>query len=197
MKKATSYLFLAKGFEEVEALATVDIMRRADMDVRTVSITSSLDVQGAHGVTVRADTTIDDCMPALADALWLILPGGMPGASNLVSSPKVCAALSAHNARGGRIAAICASPAVVLAPLGLLKGHKATCYPGFEAAMKGATLGDTPVVVDDNIVTANGPAAASMFGLTIVGRTLGEDAARQVAAGMLIIQTAHCSEYYF
>ena len=114
----TSYIFLATGFEEIEALTTVDIMRRAGMHVLTVSIEDTPQVAGAHGIPVVADTCISDI--DFSQAEWLILPGGMPGATNLAACAPLCDALKAHAAKGGKIAAICASPAVVLAPLGLL-----------------------------------------------------------------------------
>ena len=125
----SSYLFLAPGFEEVEALTPVDVMRRAGIDVKTVSVTASRDVEGAHGVTVKADMTFDEA--DFSDCDWLVLPGGMPGATNLYECKPLCSLLLKHNAEGGHIAAICASPAVVLGGLGLLDGKEATCYPGF------------------------------------------------------------------
>lgn len=182
-----SYLFLAEGFEEIEALATVDIMRRAGMDVATVSVSDSLAVAGAHGITVVADTTLAE-VGDFAEAEWLICPGGMPGATNLVGCHPLCAVLRAHAAAGGRLAAICASPAVVLAPLGLLNGKRATCYPGFEEACvaAGADMQSQAVVIDGNTITGNGPAAATPFALAIVRHSLGAAAAQQVASGMLL-----------
>lgn len=180
----TSFVFLADGFEEIEALATVDILRRAGMEVTTVSINSSLVATGAHGVKVTADALISEV--ALTSAEWLICPGGMPGASNLAACPTLTQALVAQNAKGGKIAAICASPSVVFGPLGLLEGKRAVCYPGMESGMAGAIVGSEPVAVDGNIVTGNGPAAASAFGLAIVKESLGEDKARQVAEAMLL-----------
>ncbi|MDE7377204.1 MAG: DJ-1/PfpI family protein [Muribaculaceae bacterium] len=181
-----SYLFLAEGFEEIEALATVDILRRAGMDVATVAVGPSLSVSGAHGVSVNADLAFDQA--DFSDAAWLICPGGMPGAANLVQFEPLCALLQAHAAAGGRLAAICASPAVVFAPLGLLNGKRATCYPGFEQACieAGADMQAQPVVVDGDTITGQGPAAAIPFALAIVRHTLGADAAQQVASGMLI-----------
>ena len=127
-----SYLFLAPGFEETEALATVDVMRRAGMEVLTVAINpeNSEKVCGAHGVVVVADLLPEDA--DFTDVEWLICPGGMPGAQNLADSRIVTEALRAHAAKGGKIAAICASPALVLAPLGILDGREATCYPGMQ-----------------------------------------------------------------
>ncbi|MDD6778836.1 MAG: DJ-1/PfpI family protein [Bacteroidales bacterium] len=183
----TSYVFLADGFEEIEALSVVDIMRRAEMKVVTVSITDRKLVCGAHGVPVETDTTFADVDFSAAE--WLILPGGMPGATNLAAKTELCDLLKAQNAKGGNIAAICASPAVVLAPLGILDGKTATCYPGFEKALSSSKLCEKPVAVDGNVITANGPAAAMAFGLAIVTKSKGEDASRNVAEGMLLYST--------
>ena len=130
-----SYVFLADGFEEVEALTPVDVLRRAGMPVKTVSITSSLLVTGAHGVTVTADLIFNSTL--FKDPAWLILPGGMPGASNLYDFDPLHGLLkNQFESKHGKIAAICASPAVVLGQMGLLKGREATCYPGFEDMMR-------------------------------------------------------------
>ena len=182
----TSFIFLADGFEEVEALTVVDVMRRAGMAIRTVSITENRRVVGAHGIPVEADMTFKEA--DFADAEWLICPGGMPGAENLHSFNALNDLLKVHHMHPGKIAAICAAPAVVLAPLGLLDGVDATCYPGFEEACRkhGAHMVDKRVVIADNIVTANGPSSALLFALTIVGQSTGEAHAREVAAGMLI-----------
>ena len=180
----TSFVFFADGFEEVEALTTVDIMRRAGMEVITVSINPSLEARGAHGVVVKADALLSNV--DLSDAEWLICPGGMPGASNLAACPTLTDALVAQHGKGGKIAAICASPSVIFGPLGLLDGKHAVCYPGMESGMTGAIVGTEPVAVDDNIVTGNGPAAAAAFALAIVEASKGEAVARQVAEGMLL-----------
>lgn len=179
-----NFLFLADGFEEIEALATTDILRRAGMDVTIVSINHNNIVTGAHGVPVIADITFKEADFSGSD--WLILPGGMPGASNLHDHSELNNLLKVHSTKG-RIAAICASPAVVLAATGLLEGKKATCYPGFETALvaAGAKHVDTRVVADGNIVTANGPASATPFALEIVRLTKGDQTAEEVASGML------------
>lgn len=181
-----SYIFLADGFEEVEALTPVDVLRRAGMPVKTVSITHSRQVTGAHGVMVTADLVYDPVI--FTDPGWLILPGGMPGATNLYDFAPLGGLLKRHKEHGGRIAAICASPAVVLGQLGLLKGEKATCYPGFEHLAEGARMIDSPVVVSHELVLGNGPANALVWSLAIVGKELGEDAARSVATGMLLYE---------
>lgn len=179
----TSFIFLADGFEEVEAMTSVDVMRRAGMPVVTVSINEGVAVTGAHGVTVMADSVFDD--NDYSDAEWLVLPGGMPGATNLAAHEGLADLLDAQDERGGWISAICASPAIVLAPMGLLQDRDAVCYPGMEADVEGVRWGDAPVAVSGNVVTGNGPAAAAAFALTMVAQSLGHDAADQVAAGML------------
>lgn len=181
---AESFLFLAEGFEEVEALTAVDVMRRGGISVKTVSITSALQVKGAHGVTVTADVLYDNTL--FSDVDWLVLPGGMPGAENLYDFAPLQGLLRNHAGRGGHIAAICAAPAVVLGQLGLLRGHKATCYPGFENLLEGAYVIDYPVVKDGGFVLGNGPANALLWAISIVEETKGTQAAIHVANGMLL-----------
>ena len=178
-----SFIFLADGFEEIEALTVIDVLRRAEMPVKTVSISSSEYVTGAHGVTVKADTVFDKQL--INDPEWLILPGGMPGATNLYEHEQLREILIRHNDEKKKIAAICAAPAVVLGQLGILKGKRATCYPGFENLCAGAEMIDSPVVVDDNIVCGNGPANAMSWALNIVGVAKDEQAALRIANGML------------
>ena len=180
----TNFIFLADGVEEVEALTSVDVMRRAGMPVVTVSINEGLEVTGAHGVTVLADSLFGE--NDYSDAEWLVLPGGMPGATNLAAHEALCDLLQAHDERGGRIGAICASPSVVLAPLGILQGRQAVCYPGMEATVGDVAWGTGPVAVAGNVVTGNGPAAAAAFALTMVAEAVGRDVADQVAGGMLL-----------
>lgn len=178
------YLFLANGFEEIEALATVDVLRRAQLDVTTVSIYENKDVTGAHGIVTVADTTINEC--DFEDVDWLILPGGLPGADNLLACKPLAEMLKEHNASGGRIAAICASPGVVLAPLGIVNGKRATAYPGFEDKLEagGATATGERVTIDGTVITGNGPGAAIPFALAIVEHTAGRAIADEVSNGM-------------
>lgn len=181
---AESFLFLAEGFEEIEALTAIDVLRRAGMDLKTVSITSALQVKGAHGVTVNADLIFDNTL--FSNCEWLILPGGMPGAMNLYEFAPLQGLLKRQaESKDGKIAAICAAPAVVLGQLGLLKGEKATCYPGFEKYIKGAEMIDAPVVVSGKYVLGNGPANALSWALTIVDRAKDKMTAVEVANGML------------
>lgn len=180
-----SFVFLAEGFEEIEALTVVDVLRRAGMPVRTVSISSSLQVVGAHGVCVTADLLFDTTH--FTNCGWLILPGGMPGAENLHDYAPLIGLLHQQvNTPGGRVAAICAAPAVVLGEEGLLEGRDATCYPGFESKLKGARHLDVPVTVDDTFVLGNGPASALKWALAIVAAEFDEEKSHSVANGMLL-----------
>ncbi|MDE6336968.1 MAG: DJ-1/PfpI family protein [Muribaculaceae bacterium] len=183
-----SFLFLAEGFEEIEALTAVDVMRRAGINVKTVSITRALQVKGAHGIIVNADVLYDNTL--FSSAKWLVLPGGMPGAANLYEFAPLQGLLRRQaESSEGKIAAICAAPAVVLGQLGLLKGHHATCYPGFEDLLKGAIVENAPVVVDEKFVLGNGPANALLWALNIVREEKGVNVAEQVANGMLYYPT--------
>lgn len=180
-----SYVFLADGFEEVEALSPVDVLRRGGVPVKTVSITSSLQVTGAHGVTVTADYIYSPSL--IQDAEWIILPGGMPGATNLYEFAPLQGLLrNQFESKTGRIAAICASPAVILGQMGLLNGREATCYPGMESMMTGAKPSDKRVVVDEKFVLGAGPALALKWSLAILAQTVGEEKADSVAAAMLL-----------
>ncbi|MDE5568079.1 MAG: DJ-1/PfpI family protein [Muribaculaceae bacterium] len=180
-----SFVFLAEGFEEMEAIIPVDVLRRAGMDVKTVSITDSHNVTGAHGITVKADMTFKQA--DFEGAEWLIIPGGLPGAENLHAFDALNDLLKVHSSKG-KIAAICASPAMVLAPLGLLAGKDATGYPGTEEGLiaGGASVKDERVVALDNIITANGPASALRFALAIVANSLGAQTAQEVGSAMLV-----------
>ena len=191
-----SFVFLAEGFEEIEALTAIDVMRRAGMPVKTVSITSALQVCGAHGVTVNADVIFDNTL--FKDPAWLVLPGGMPGATNLYNFAPLQGLLRRQvSSADGRIAAICASPAVVLGRLGLLKGRKATCYPGFEEMLEGTEPDTAPVVTDDKFVLGNGPANSLLWALSIVNEEVGAHKANEVANGMLLYPAKSAAECYF
>ena len=172
MKKAI--VFLANGFEEMEALGTVDILRRGGIEVTTVSITTDPVVIGAHNVPVTADTTLNNAL--LNDADALILPGGMPGASNLNDSEAVKEALLGQYREGRIVAAICAAP-MVLGHLGILQGKKATIYPGMEDRLIGATPVADKVCRDGNVITGKGPGAAMTFALTLVEALAGKEVA--------------------
>ena len=180
MKKV--YVFLADGFEDVEALIPVDVWRRGGLDVVTVSITEFPMAQSAHGVNIEADIMFDD--GDFYDADLLFLPGGMPGASNLFAHKGVCKAVVDQFTAGRKVAAICASPAVVLAPLGILDGKRATCYPGFEQALAEATYTGDLFTVDGNVTTGEGPAAAFPFAYELLAQLKDKDTADQIAEGM-------------
>lgn len=179
----TSYIFLAPGFEEIEAVAPIDILRRAGMPVKTVSIIPQNNVVvGTNNVPYVADMNLSELGPEV-DAEWLILPGGMPGATNLLASVPLCKLLTGF---GGNIAAICASPAVVLGGLGLLNGKKATCYPGMESmAPDQVEFTGRNVERDGRFITGRGPAWAPAFAAAIVEASLGKEKADEVMAGML------------
>ena len=181
MKKVA--LFLANGFEEIEALGTTDILRRAQIDVVTVSITNDKTVKGAHNIKVEADNTFSNI--DFTDFDILILPGGMPGAKNLNEHEELKKLLTEFNSKQKFIAAICAAP-MVLGGLGLLKNKRATCYPGFEPELIGATITGENVVVDENIITGKGPGLVFDFGLRIVEQLLGLQVRREVQNGLLL-----------
>lgn len=182
---ANSYIFLAPGFEEVEALTTVDALRRAHMNVVTVAVGDTREVTGATGITVVADSLIADIHPDGAE--WLIVPGGQPGAQNLHESAAVGKMLKRQADHDGGIASICAGPAVVLAPLHLLEGKCATCYPGLEQAItdNGGEYTEGSVVVDGELVTSEGPATTLPFAVEIIRISKGEQTANLVAHSML------------
>ena len=182
MKKV--YVFLADGFEDVEALIPVDVWRRGGLDVTTVSISDFPLVNSAHGVNVEADIMFEQ--GEFDDADLIFLPGGMPGASNLLAHKGVCKAVVDQYAAGKKVAAICASPAVVLAPLGILEGKKATCYPGFESVLaeNNATYTGNLFTVDGNVTTGEGPAAAFPFAYELLAQLVNKQTADQIAEGM-------------
>lgn len=178
------YLFLANGFEEIEALCPLDLLRRAGVEVKTVAIsTGGLAVTGAHGITVMADVAEGDFDPC-AEAEMLILPGGMPGAANLDASPTVDAAIVAAVQRESFLAAICAAP-MILGRRDLLAGHEATCFPGFEDELRGATLASARVVRDGRVITAAGMGVALDFGLALVAALKGDEAAECLRRAVL------------
>lgn len=156
-------ILLAEGFEEVEALAPLDIMRRANIDVVTVGV-AGREVTGTHGITVKADLTPEELDIDAVDTL--VLPGGMPGTLNLDASELTDKLIGSVDKRGGMIAAICAAP-LILGRRGLLRGKRATCFPGFEDELVGAKTCDAAVVADGRIVTAKNYEAALEFGHTL------------------------------
>lgn len=172
------YLFLAEGFEELEVVTPVDLLRRAGISVNTVSINGKKEVTGAHGITLHADLLFEQCDFTHADLL--MLPGGMPGTKNLGEYQPLCQLLTEHNEKGKRIGAICAAPSV-LGQLHLLEGKKATCYPGFESYL-GDSYVDDSVVVDSNVVTAKGPGVAYDYALCLICLLKDKETADTVAS---------------
>lgn len=165
---AKVYEFLADGFEEVEALAPVDILRRGGVDVKTVSVTGNRYVTSSHGVEIKADRLFED-VDDFDDAKMLLLPGGLPGSTNLNDHEGVRRVLIAHNKAGKRIGAICAAP-LVLASTGILDGKKATCYPGIEKNWFTPAIEYTGELYqeDGNIITGEGPAATLPYAYRIL-----------------------------
>ncbi len=180
----TVYLFFANGFEEIEALATVDILRRAGLNVKTVSVTSELLVTGANGVPVQCDMDFDQ--GSFEDLDALVLPGGMPGASSLKAHAGLRELILATAAQNKLIAAICAAP-MVLGSLGLLKGKKATCYPGFERYLEGADITGEESVIDGLIITGKGPGTTFDFAFDLVRTLVNEEKVSEVKAAMMYV----------
>ena len=175
------YVFLADGFEEIEALGTVDILRRCDLEVKTVSITENLTVSGAHGIVVHADICKEEIKEDEIDAL--ILPGGLPGADNLEKCTFVTDLLKRAADDGKLLCAICAAPKV-FGVLGLLSGVKATCYPGYEAKLVGAITKRSDVVHDKNFITSKGAGTTHKFAAAIASALGKRIQARRVIKAM-------------
>ena len=176
------YVFLADGFEEIEAIAAIDVLRRAEYDVTTVAVNSDdLTIEGAHGMAFFTDSHEADVETDDMDAI--ILPGGMPGTLNLEKSPIVQAALEYCIRNDKLVAAICAAPSI-LGHKGYLKGKEATCYPGFEQELIGASVKDAAVVKDGTIITGRGPGVAVDFALKIVETISGKELAEKIGMAM-------------
>ncbi len=158
-------VFLADGFEEIEALTPVDYLRRAELEVTTVSITDSREVKGAHGIVVLADTTIGEVNPE--EYRGIFCPGGLPGATNLAGDSKVIDLVKKFNAEGKMVAAICAGPHV-FDTAEILNEGKFTCYPGYEGNLKTGGRVDELVVVDKNVVTSMGPSTAQVLAFKLI-----------------------------
>lgn len=161
------YVFLAEGFEEIEALTVVDILRRARIDVKTVSVSEATRVDGGHKINVETDLIFEKA--DFSDAEVLVLPGGMPGTLNLAKHKKLGKLLESFNDQNRKIAAICAAPSI-LGDLGILKNRTATAYPGFEDRLKGAKVTENAVEVSGNITTSRGLGTAIPFALSLVAQ---------------------------
>ena len=171
------YVFLAEGFEEVEALATVDVLRRAGLEVKTVGVSGSV-VSGSHSIPVVCDTVIDDIEPdSNIDAV--VLPGGMPGTLNLEKNEKVNSFIDYAYGNEKYVCAICAAPSI-LGKKGLLEGREAICFPGFEEYLYGAKLSDKSVCVDGKIITAKACGVALKFGKVIAEQFIGKEKAEKL-----------------
>lgn len=180
MKKVL--VLLADGFEEIEALVPIDLMRRAGLEVVTAGV-ESLSVTGSRGVSVTADAEIASTDPSAFDAV--VLPGGMPGSTNLAASWEVNERVITMFGENRLVAAICAAPPVVLGKAGILEGRKATCYPGTESYSPESVFVKEPVVSDGNLITAQGPGKAADFAFEIIRYLLGAETADRVAAAAL------------
>lgn len=176
-------VFLADGFEEIEALTVVDVLRRGNVELTMVSITDRLEVMGAHNIEVKADRLFD--MAAECKADMLVLPGGGVGTQNLKEHTGVNEVCKNFVQNDKYVTAICAAPSV-LGVKGLLKDKCAVCYPGFEPQLEGAIIGTKNVVADGKIITSKGPGTAADFALTLLAVIKGADIADKVRAGMLL-----------
>lgn len=182
--KKRSLVFLAEGFEEVEAITVVDYLRRAGIEVKTCSIHDYEMVKGAHNITIKADCLISDLsQDEIFDAV--ILPGGLPGAYNLRDDARVIKLIQVHNEKKKLVAAICAAP-VILEKAGLTQGRKGTSYPGFGDELSFAEYREEISVRDGNVITARGPAAAVYFALDIIEYLLGTESAAEIKDGILL-----------
>lgn len=182
-----NFIFLAQGFEETEAITVIDLLRRASIEITTVSITGDRTVIGSHQIPIIADTLFEDT--DFSSANFLILPGGMPGSVHLSEHSGLNKLLLKHNETKKNVAAICAAP-TVLGKLDMLQSKNAICYPGFENELYGAKISEQTVVQDSNIVTAKGPGFAVDFGLYLIKLIKGEDAANEVAKHFLYQATS-------
>ncbi len=180
--KRVAVLF-ADGFEEVEGLTQVDFLRRSGMDVHMIGVTG-MRVTGGHDIVIDVDVSAEEATDTF-DAV--VIPGGMPGASNIAESGAAAKLIEEVFQGGGLVAAICAAPAVVLEPLGIIKGKRVTCYPGFESRIESAAFEETRVVLDGNLITSRGPGTAAEFSVAIIEYLLGPDKAEEVRSKTLTI----------
>ncbi|MCR5789400.1 MAG: DJ-1/PfpI family protein [Lachnospiraceae bacterium] len=189
MDSKTNFVFLAEGFEEIEALTVVDILRRAGLPCLTVDIANSPSrvVNGSHQIPVIADVTLDKITDEQISSL--ILPGGMPGTKNLLSCEALRDLILKNNSKGTRLAAICAAP-TILAELGILKGVNAACYPTSEdkLAEAGAIVSGAEVITDGHITTSRGMGTAISFAVELVRLNLGEETAREIESKIVYRQ---------
>lgn len=178
-------VFLADGFEEIEGLTVVDLLRRAEIEVTTVSITGDKAIHGAHGIDVQADTLFEDM--SYEDQDMLVLPGGMPGTLNLAKHKGLEALLRKFYQKSKYIAAICAAPSV-FGRYGFLNGRKATSYPGFEDALVGAEIVKDAVAVSDFVITSRGMGTAIPFSLSLIEQLVGIEKAEEIGKSIIYYQ---------
>jgi 4-methyl-5(b-hydroxyethyl)-thiazole monophosphate biosynthesis len=181
-------VLLADGFEEVEAVTPIDYLRRAGITVTIAAIGDALSVKGARGITVNADTSLRDVLQTNQTVSWdaIIIPGGMPGAANIAASMEASGLITEMVAAGKLVCAICASPALVLAPLGILSGKVFTCYPGMEGQVQGGAWTEERVAIDGNIITSRGAGTAGEFAVTIIDQLLDEAEGDRIAQSVLL-----------
>lgn len=177
------YIQLAEGFEETEAVTIIDVLRRAGLNVISVSVTGNRMVKGSHNIEIKADILFEEV--DFASGEMIILPGGMPGSKNLNEHEGLRSQIVDYQKRGKYLAAICAAP-IVFGNLGILKGKRVVCYPGYEAHLVGAEVRSNPYIVDNNIITGRGVGAALQFSLEIVRILKGEESAIQLRKAMLV-----------
>lgn len=187
------YIFLANGFEEIEALATLDVLRRGGVDVKTVSVLYDKFVTGSHKTTIVADMTYGEFkaevqLDGTDESDVMIFPGGMPGTRNLAENGEIINFMRLHYAEGGAVAAICAAPGLVVSQLPSLQGKHFTCFDGFEDApvARGGIYEQKPAVRDGNLITGRGAGCAVEFGLAILAHLKGEEAAAAVRHSLML-----------
>ena len=187
------YIFLANGFEEIEALATLDVLRRGGVDVKTVSVLYDKFVTGSHKTTVVADMTYGEFkaevqLDGTDESDVMIFPGGMPGTRNLAENGEIINFMRLHYAEGGAVAAICAAPGLVVSQLPSLQGKHFTCFDGFEDApvARGGIYEQKPAVRDGNLITGRGAGCAVEFGLAILAHLKGEEPAAAVRHSLML-----------
>ena len=179
-RQKKAYVFLADGFEEIEGLTVVDVLRRAGAEVEMVSVMDRKEITGAHGIKVEADRMIEEA----GEADLYVLPGGMPGTLHLKEHAGLCRLLNQAEKKEKHIAAICAAPSV-LGELGMLKGKRACCYPSFEEKLNCLEVSYEPVVTDGRITTSRGMGTAVRFSLELVSVLYGKEKADEIAESIV------------
>lgn len=180
--KETIAVHLAEGFEEIEAVSIIDVLRRAEIETLVVSVTGNEEVTGSHGITISSDILFEDV--DYSEVGMIVLPGGMPGAKNLKKHAGLGEQIIKFNKENKPLGAICAAP-IVLGSLGILNNKNATCYPGFEEQLSGAHVTGNPVETAGKIITGRGPGVAIEFALKIVESVKGKELADELAQKMI------------